>query len=88
MPVGSYRMRNLWAKMIVLPILSRWDRRVLWMVKWPIDDAVTECRWFKKKDNAEEYAAFLGQPAIVVRMSYDGDHPTLTDDPGLIRREP
>lgn len=53
-----------WAKLVVLPILKRWDTVVLWSVTWPIDEALSEVRWFKEEPRAVAFAANIRDSSV------------------------
>lgn len=73
-------MRANWAKLIVLPIVNRWSKLYIWSVKWNFGDDLTECRWFKSEQKAQEFAALLLNPIIEQHTFYGDVHPTCVED--------
>lgn len=68
------------AKLITLPILAKWDRMTVWLVKWPAGNDTTECRWFRSEQKAREFMALPANATIQAIEFNSNEHPTLSDD--------
>ena len=74
-------MNRLLAKTVTLPILARWDRMTIWLVKWPLDNVLVECRWFQSEEKARGFMELLANATIQAIEFNSNEHPTLSDDP-------